>query len=93
VEAMKHLVDVISRGWFFSPEYTLLGALIDHSIAAISFHDGLVAVQKKTDEHGVYPFQHFHTPGKAHVFLSTSTCFVDLNALQIRTMSLHTKYA
>jgi hypothetical protein len=32
VEAMKQLVDVINRGWFFSPEYTVLGEHIDHSM-------------------------------------------------------------
>jgi hypothetical protein len=76
VEAMKQLVDVINRGWFFSPEYTVLGEHIDHSIASISFHGGLIAVQKKTVGHGDYPFQHFYEKDKAR--------FVDLDAVQAR---------
>ncbi len=81
VEAMKQLVDVINRGWFFSPEYTVLGEHIDHSIASISFHGGLIAVQKKTVEHRVYPFQHYCEKDKAR--------FVDLDAVQARIRSLH----
>jgi hypothetical protein len=81
VEEMKLLVDVINRGWFFSPEYTVLGEHIDHSIASISFHGGLIAVQKKTVEHGVYPFQHYCEKDRAR--------FVDLDAVQARIRSLH----
>ena len=76
VEVMKQLVDVINRGWFFSNEYTVLGAHIDHSIASISFHGGLVAIQKRAAEHVTYPLQHFHERDRAQ--------FVDLVAVQRR---------
>jgi hypothetical protein len=81
VEAMKQLIDVMNRGWFFSMNYTVLGSHIDHSIASISFHGGLICVHKRRNDLPVYPIAHFHEPDKRD--------FVDLAAVERRVSVLH----
>ena len=52
VEKMKQLVDVVNRHWFYRPEFSVLGGLIDHEIRSISFGGGLIWIQKsyKSDD-------------------------------------------
>jgi len=47
VEKFKELVDVVMRGHFFSPQYTVFGKHIDHDVVRVNFGDGIVFVEKR----------------------------------------------
>jgi hypothetical protein len=55
VEKMKQLVDVINRDWFYHPEFTILGASVDHSIRSITFAGNVIWVQKSFASDAGYP--------------------------------------
>ncbi len=55
VEKMKQLIDVINREWFYHPEFTILGASVDHSIRSITFAGGMIWVQKSFASDAGYP--------------------------------------
>ena len=55
VEKMKQLIDVINRDWFYHPEFSILGASVDHSIRSITFAGGMIWVQKSFTSDAGYP--------------------------------------
>jgi hypothetical protein len=57
VEKMKQLVDVLNRDWFYHPEFSILGPLVDHSIRSITFAGNMIWVQKSFSSDKGYPVQ------------------------------------